>query len=209
MKTIEIQLFKFSELSEDAKQTAINNYRNKGYDNQHYFEEIISSVKSVCALFNLKTGNQYDYLRSSHIDDNILELKGERLYKYIINNFYSSLFTPAYIGSKDRAIKGNQFIYKVRKDYKGEPYTQIFSKLKTDNSCTLTGVCYDNDILQPVYDFLLKPAKDTTFEDLIKDIERAITKTFSNTEDWLNSEEFISEELENNEQDFTEDGTIY
>lgn len=209
MKTIEIQLYKFSELSEDAKQTAINDHRNKGCNSQFYFDEIIGSVKAVCDLFNLETGGEWSDLRTSLIDDAILEIKGERLYKYIINNFYNSLFSPVYIGSMDKSINGRQFIYKVRKNYKGEPYTQIYSKLKRDNSCTLTGICYDNYILQPVYDFLLNPDKNTTFEDLINDIGTAISKTFSNTEDWVNSDEFIIEELEANQYEFTEDGEMY
>ncbi len=75
-----------------------------------------------------------------------------------------------------------------------------------DNSCVLTGVCYDQDILQPIYDFLKLPGKTTTFEDLIKDIENAISQTFRNNEEWVNSTEYITETIEANEYEFTKDG---
>jgi len=207
MRTIRIKLYKFNELSESAKEKAIEDYRNKS-DYNDYSEEITESVKAVIELFNLKTGRSWDDIRTSHIDDSILELKGVRLYKYIENNYYNDLFTPKYIGSKDRKITGKQFIFEARKDHKGNDYTMIFSKLKRNNSCPLTGVCYDNDILQPVYDFLKKPSKDVTFEDLIRDIEGAITKCYRDNEEWVNSDEYITETIEANEYEFTKDGKL-
>lgn len=62
------------------------------------------------------------------------------------------------------------------------------------------------DILQPVYDFLEKPNTSTTFEDLMNEIESAISKTFQQNEEWVNSDEYITEQIESNEYDFTKDG---
>lgn len=205
MRTIRAKVYKFNELSNEGKEKAIERYRNKdNYDGN--FDEIEESVKKVVELFNLKTGR--NDIRTGHIDDSILELKGVRLYKYIVNNYWSELFTPTYIKSVDRELRCKQFICEVNKDYKGNPYTMLFSKIKTDNSCVLTGVCYDNDILQPVYDFLKMPDKTTTFADLISDIEGAITKTYSNEEEWINSDEYIQEQIEANEYEFTADGRM-
>lgn len=205
-RTVRTKVYKFSELSEQAKENAIEQFRNHNYDNQHYYDEIIASVKAVVDLFGLKTGNrQWSDLRHSHIDDTILQLSGVRLYKYLVNNYYSYLFTPKYIKSIDRPVKWKQFICKVNKGMKGE-YTILYSKQKTDNCCVLTGICYDNDILQPVYDFLARPDKSTTFEDLINAIEGAISQTFDNTEEWLNSDGFIKDEIEANDYEFTQDG---
>jgi len=207
MKTIRIKVYSFNELSNESKQIAIENYRNKGYnDGSFYAEEIISSVKKIADVFNLKLGRTYSDIRKSNIDDNILQLTGARLYKYIVNNYYNELFTPTYLKSFDRAIRCKQFICKIHKDYKGNEYTQLFSKIKVDNSCTLTGVCCDNDILQPVYDFLKKIDTSLTFEDLINEIENAISKCFESNEEWVNSDEFITEEIENNDYQFTKDG---
>ena len=208
MRTIRTKIYKFSELSKEVKEKAIENYRRSS-NNDFDYSEIQESVKAVIELFNLKTGRTWDDIRTSHIDDSILELKGVRLYKYIINNYYDSLFTPKYIGSKDRKITGKQFIFEVHKDYKGNDYTLILSKLKRDNSCPLTGVCYDNDILQPVYDFLKMPYNTVTFEDLIREIESAITKCYRDQEEWTNSDEYIQETIEANDYEFTRNKNRY
>lgn len=210
MRTIRTKVYQFSELSESAKQKAIEQYRNNEHYNQHYFDEIIESVKAVCELFNLKTGREWSDIRTSHIDDSILELKGVRLYKYLVNNYYGQLFTPKYIKLINRRVNWKQFICKVRKGLNGE-FTQLYSKNITNNypNCALTGICYDDDILQPVYDFLKRPDLSMTFEDLMQGIESAINKTFRDTEEWLNSDEFITDEIEANEYEFKVDGTRF
>lgn len=214
MKTIRTKVYQFSELSKEAKKNAINQWRNRESNNQFYYDEIIDSVKAVLELFNLKTGREYTDLRYSHIDDNILELSGVRLYKYIVNNYWSSLYKRKFLGSigdnrviKHRMSKTN--FYDMSKGARVNSSNFIYSNIQFDNSCTLTGVCYDMDILQPVYDFLKRPDKSTTFEDLINSIESAISKTFDNTEEWLNSDEFIADEIQANEYDFTKDGKLF
>lgn len=209
MKTVSINLFKFDELSEDAQQIAIDEERNSERYLQHYFDEVTDSVKAVLNLFDLKTGRTYSDVKTSHIDDAILNLSGVRLYKYLVNNYYNSLFTPQYKGLRNRAIRGKQMIFEVRKGSNGNEYTQIYSKLRRSCDCPLTGVCYDMDILKPVLDFLKRPDKGTTFENLISETECAIRKTYENTEDWLSSDEFIKEDLQTNGIEFTEDGNRY
>lgn len=208
MRTIEIKLYKFSELSERAKQKAINNHLNN-IDGSHIYDEIKQSVDKLCDLFNLKTGNQYDDLRHSHIDDDILNLSGVRLYKYLVNNYWNELFKPKYLKCIDREIKAKQFICKVNTNHKGNKYTMLYSKYLKSSSCVLTGMCFDDDILKPVYDFINLPDKNTTFEDLINSIENAISKVFRDTEEWISSSEYLIEEIEANEYDFTEDGNIF
>ncbi len=128
MRTIRTKVYQFSELSEQAKETAINWYRNGSDDNQIYFGEIIDTVKKVAELFDLKFGREYTDIRTGHIDDNILELSGVRLYKYLINNYYNSLYTPKYIKMIDRELKCRQFICKIGTGRDGNKYTQIYSK---------------------------------------------------------------------------------
>jgi len=211
MKTIRTKVYQFNELTEKAKEVAINWYRNSNDDGYLYSDEIIESVKAVCELFNLKTGREWSNIRTSHIDDNIMELKGIRLYKYIVNNYWNSLFKRKYLGCigdnrviKHRMSKTN--FYDMKKGARVNSSNFIYSNIQYDNSCTLTGVCYDMDILQPVYDFLEKPNTSTTFEDLMNEIESAISKTFQQNEEWVNSDEYITEQIESNEYDFTKDG---
>ena len=216
MKTVQINLYSFNELSNEAKETAINAVRNRNDNNQFYFDEIIESVKKLADVFNLKFGREYTDIRTSHIDDNILQLQGLRLHKYIVNNYYNELFKAKYLKSggvidtkkpfhrmmKQRLIEANC-------PNKGKYSISYYSNTAKDNSCVLTGVCYDNDILQPVYDFLARPDKTETFESLINSIESAIQKCFDNTETWLNSDEFTIDEIEANDYEFTIDGNIF
>ena len=55
MKTIELQLYKFDELSEDAQEYAISNYRNKGQ--YHWIDEGIDSIKAFCDHFGVNLKN--------------------------------------------------------------------------------------------------------------------------------------------------------
>jgi hypothetical protein len=209
MKTIEIKIYSFNELTEEAKQTALNEYRENTHDD-FYSYEVTESVKKVIELFNLKTGNYYSDIRTGHIDECILQLAGARLYKYLINNYFTDLFKPEYIKTIDGYKKWQKLYFcKYFTGMNGDR-THIYSKWKKwDNSCTLTGVCYDNDILDPIYEFLKKPTEKTTFQDLMEEIGWNIAKTYDNVEKWVNSEEYITETIEDNEYDFHEDGTRY
>lgn len=208
-RTIRTRVYKFNELSEQAKKVAIENYRSQDGNNSHYFDEITDSVKAVGELFDLKFGRSYSDVRTGHIADDLLNLSGIRLYKYLMNNYYSFLFTPKYIKLFHSVKNWKPFICRVKKSHKGDSYTQVYSKNFVNNDCPLTGVCYDNDILQPVYDFLKKPDKSTTYDDLLEEIESAIESTYRSTEKWLNSDEFIKDEIQANDYEFTKDGKLF
>jgi hypothetical protein len=47
MRTIRTKVYQFSELSKAAKENAICQYRNSERYNQHYFDEVIESVRAV------------------------------------------------------------------------------------------------------------------------------------------------------------------
>ena len=208
MKTIEVKIYSFDELTETAQQNAINHFRQI-QDFSFEFEEIISSVKKLIEVLNLKGGDTYANLKYWHIEDEILQLSGVRLYKYILNNYGYALFKPKYLKRIDKAVNYKQFICKQHKDHKGNIYTQLYSKYKITDSGVLTGFCYDDDILKPVYEFLKNPCKYTTFEHLIQDIENAISKTFQDAEEWLNSDEYIINMIQANGYEFTEEFKLY
>lgn len=214
MRTVTQTIYTFSELSETAKQYAIEQHRNKGYDNSHYFDEITNSVKAAADIFGLKFGREYTDLRFSHIDDNLLELSGVRLYKWIINNHYSDLFKRKYYGSFGDnkpfihpCVKVNR--YDTKKGARVSSSNFYYSRIQFTDGGVLTGVCYDDDILKPIYDFLKKPSSNTTLEDLFKEMESAIEQTYRECEEWINSDEFIADELEANGYEFTEEGETF
>lgn len=193
MKTIEIKLYKFAELSEEAKQTAIDNYRYQ--DNDDFWEtDRLASYKAA--------KNIYDDLHN--IQE---EIKGARLVAWIENNL-SHLWMNTNVISKhaDGKIKNSYFAYKYHNPIKYR-LSKIFKTNNLDN-CPLTGICYDFDFLQPIIDFLREPDKHTTNLNLkMPSYEEVAQKDF----DWMNTDEYIIEEIQNRHEgeEFTEEGEIY
>lgn len=215
MKTIEIKLFKFEELNEEAKRKAIEQERENVHTDFIY-DEAHETVKKFNNLFGTSEGRN-SWLES-HIDafeHNVLELKGLRLRKYILNNFGSGLFKGRYKGKLVDTFADGTKIPKSDKHPIGKRHVKRYSKaLKDDTCCVLTGVCYDNSLLQPMYEFLewkLRPDynKDLDLEDLIKDCFKSLEDSIESEIEYLHSDEGIIESIEAKEHDFTEEGLIY
>ena len=209
MKTITIQLYDFNELSEESKQNAISEYLKKGYnDSEFNYQEAHESVEKFIDIFSIRNSNnswlEFSYL---NLDDDILELSGIRLYKYIINNYYSDLFKPVYIKSYDKHFNHKRAKNKTYKN--GNIASFFYSNLKVSNSCVLTGVSWDDDLLAPIYEFLEKPCKHTNFNDLIKSCFESLRISLEKSDEYYTTDEFVSEELQINNYQFTKDGLIY
>ena len=202
MRTIETKAYTFSELSEQAKRTALNSVREI---DDFYDEDIINSIKAITELFDIKTGNEWADFRAGHIDDDILGLSGVRLLKYLVNNYWHSLFKGKHYSLWSKTeVSYKHYKYNFKEGY--PVLKSRRSKVMFNNDCTLTGVCYDNDILKPVYDFMQSPCNHTTFKDLIQEMGDAAYQCFIDAEDWVNSEEYLTETIKANEYEFTEDG---
>lgn len=207
MKTIEIKLYKFDELSEAAQQKAINNER-ENLDHQFIYDDAYSTVKEFNLLFDTEEGrNSWLDCRTENIKDEVLDLKGFRLQKYIWNNYKNQLFKGKYYSlwsKKEKSYKHYKEGYPVLKSRR--------SKVLKDYSCVLTGMCYDNDILSPIYDFLEKrdfANCSTNFQELLNGCFYEIKKTIENEIEYRESDEAIKEEIQDQDQDFTENGKIY
>lgn len=186
-KTIRTKVYAFNELSDEAKQVAIENYRARGGDDGDYYSsEITDSAQAMCNAMDLEIGRTYADVYTSSYWENAEGLSGARLAKWIVNNYSNVLFRPKYLGH----VKGKAH----------------YSRCQTDNSCVLTGVCYDDDILAPIYDFLTRPEKQYSLDMLMNDMSFAIKKTYEHAIEYVNSDGYISDMLEANEYLFTKDG---
>ena len=76
MKTIEVNLYTFNELSENSKKNAIQNYIDSKLFTEFDDNEILKSFKEAKEI--------YDSLEN--IEG---EIKGARLYTWLINNVYN------------------------------------------------------------------------------------------------------------------------
>lgn len=214
MKTKTINVYTFDELSEEAKQKAIDNYRNSGMD---YFwgNDNEKTLNEFAGIFPITINNwQYGGCRGDinfHMtcDDEIIELKGIRLLKYLYNNYEHWLFKGKYYQSfcceKEKDIKHHPRL-KNEQLSNGKYFQSYYSKLQKDTCCVLTGYCIDDDILNPIYEFLKKPTDNINFEDLMQDCLDSWIKACSDDYEYQQSDEAISEHLEANEYEYDETG---
>lgn len=212
MHVVKTEIFDFNELSEDAKEIAINEIRNT-QDNIFMYDESYKTVKEFNEVFNIKEGSR-SWLDFSldKVSNDLLQLKGLRLRTYLINNFgywiYKKLWMKSFVS--DKQIKHKRVISK--EDNKGNFYNSYYSGIQKNNSCVLTGMCYDNEILKPIYDFIDNYKQDaknydfTDFEDLIKYCFHNLKKCLDSEEEYMYSDKGVIEEINNNDYYFTKDG---
>jgi hypothetical protein len=207
MRTVRTKVYSFEELSEEAKQVAINHQRNN-VETNFIYDESYKTVKAFIELFNLKEGNR-SWLDANftNVESDIQNLKGFRLQKYLWNNFGHGLFKSKYYSlwsKKDITYEFYEDGYPVLKSR--------YSKVFKDNSCVLTGMCYDESILQPVYEFLLKRDFSNctiNFYRLINDCFNKLEEAIESEIDYRNSDEAIEEDLLESDNEYTKSGNIF
>jgi hypothetical protein len=204
MKTVAINLYSVNELDETAKQRAFQDYCGSdqyfsGDDNKntlYEFERIFPvKIKSwEYGFCNSYINFEFDTYEN---EQEIKELSGVRLLKYIINNYYEYLYSP-----KTFTKIG---IYLVGKENKKRKSKIIFQK---DNS-KLTGYYMDEEIIDPIYKYLEKPNKYTSFYDLMNDCLQSWLVACNKDFEYAYSEEAFIEDSEANERLYFESGKLY
>jgi len=207
MKTIEVNIYEFSELSEEAKERVINKFRDDNYNNPYFINEVNDSFEKFADLFSIDWRNidyeePYRNEYSIKLDADIKALSGQRLATYIWNNYKGDIFKGKYYSLWSKKEKS----YKHYKE--GYPaLKQRYSKIQLDNSCILTGVCYDDDLLMPIYDFLNKPTS-VDFETLLNDCIYSLCHSVSSEIEYSNTDQAIIETIEINDYEFSGEGEI-
>lgn len=196
-ETVEYKVYKFNELSQEAQKTALENYRSRGFE---YFwasenEDTLKAFKEVFPV----TVIDWEYGYRNYInfemtcDGDIADLAGIRLLKYLYNNYGDVLFKRKYIGHLENR----------------EKFTPVYSRCQKENSCVLTGYCIDDNILDPIYNFLKNPTNNITFEDLMGDCLNSWVKACDEDYQYQLSDEAIAEHFEANDYEFLENGENY
>lgn len=206
--TTTIQAFTFDELSEQAKQNALDELRDQEPTSFHY-DEAKKSVDEFCARFNFRTGNRSWLDLGGHsFDDDILNLSGIRLRTCLLNNFDDVLFERKYRKSYSSDTRPTFHPMRHAKQSKdGKFWVTIRSNFKTDSCCPLTGVCYDEDLLQPIREFIKKP-DSRNIEDLISEGLETLRNSLEREDEYMKTDEYLIERIEANEYEFTEDGEL-
>lgn len=199
MRTETINIYKFSELSEDAKQKALNDYE-PFIDAD--LSDIVSVLKKGLNELNAELSNwsisalpdRGDFIKIK-FPDHAENIEYTRLISYIYNNYYKLLYRPKQLGVYTKL--GEDGIYKR------------FSKIQyIQTDCPISGICYDYDFLQPIYDFLGCP-KNITLEELIQDCADNLIKAMHRQAEYLYSDKGKEEDIDSQGLEFHEDGTQY
>lgn len=194
MKTIEITLYKFDELSSEAQQNAIDKWRET--DTEYFFShDNEASLKAFTDIFPIQVRDfSYDaYSHSERVlysgEADYQTLSGPRLVAHIQNN-YGHVLYPA----KVYRLKSG----KTRK-----------SRILKDTEMVMTGYYMDNHLLDPIYDFLKSGDKNTDFEDLLSSCIYEWGKACQADCHYQQTAEYIKETIIANEYDFTSEGELY
>lgn len=202
MRKIGVEIFKYEELSDRAKNRAYNNYvANFDYpwndDNQ-------ASLDKFCYYFDVKIKDMridYAYQRCDftlNVDEQVEELKGLRLHTYIMNNYYDYIHKGRYYSVGH--YENGKYQYKCR-----------YSKVIPSRDCVLTGYCMDDEILGTMYKFIDYPTEfdsDITLYDLIDMCLDDYMKAVNDDYESMISEEYFIEKVKEEDIDFYEDGEV-
>lgn len=207
-ETITREIFTFEELSPEAQAKAIQDYRGKGIDTAHNWDEARQSVSAFCDLFDCKTGRDSWLDIIAHDSETRHDLTGQRLRTYLINNYPSAFYERKYRNSFHRAEKPTtpHRMRQVKPWSRGGYWVTLRSNFETESSCPFTGVCYDEDLLQPLKEFIKQP-DGRTFEQLVSEAGESLRISLESEDDYRNSDEGIAEDIQAQDLEFLEDGT--
>lgn len=149
MKTVTV--YQFSELSEPAKKRALSVTRNIVAQEHFWLDEWRETLKRFCSIFPVKwkSFGGGDIRYESLVDPQTNDMRGIRLLKYIVNNYWHEIYKPKYIG----------YLRGARRP--------VYSKCQWESCCPLTGYCADDVILEPIIEFLKKPRNNVSLSDIL------------------------------------------
>lgn len=190
-------LFRLNELTESSKDTAYTEWL-KGFVYMDAHDNRVT-LTAFAEIFDLNiTDWQYDTcgyhyrfaMRSRNFDED--QMKGVRLYTYIMNNYWHLLFQPRiYSKSFPNALKRTSRI------------------LFKETDCALTGYCADIYILRPLLEFLRKPDEHISFASLMNNCLDSFFSFCHDDIEYQSSEDAFEQDCEMNGSEFCENGTIF
>ena len=201
------KVYKYDELGESARDKARDKFRDWNATDYLAHDDNNNSLVAFCDLMGLDNwdysyGSYPSYIKAEleciDYDDDIKELTGLRLLKYIRNNY------------EDLLLKGK--FYSIGKYTDGKySYKHRYSKITKDwKDCSLTGYCPDYSLCEPLFNYINEFTLDDvrTLEDIMQECLEAWLSDVE--KDWENtlSDEYIVENIEMNDYWFTVDGTL-
>lgn len=196
MRILQTKVYKFDELSEEAKEKAREWIRETNNQDSYPLDEMMGSLKALfeAAHLAIRDYSIGGYNRDNYVKFDMVEttkeLTGKRAIAWLENNLISGLrITPSQFKAKQKAYMSYGDAYRI-------------GKVKP---CPLTGVCYDEDLLEA----LQKAVKDgETLNDAVKSLADVVGNMAKKEYEYQNEDEQIDETIRSNDYEFTVDGKV-
>ena len=235
MKEITIRLYDYDELSPEAKERALEEWRSE--DVEHFWgrevEDTLDKLQKELGIAVSRWeysphGHDSGIIRFPRYDDDQLALAGRRAQAFLWNHFDHLIMQPRrkwYSKNQDGRVDLSGCLYCGDGWENMRRTSKIFFDRTYDGTCPLTGVCFDNDALDPLGYFCFGVEWDETARtramipqskrarwastpvaDVLRDCVDALLQ--SAQDDWNSqfTEEYFSEYARNNEFSFDESG---
>ena len=204
MRTVTItkDIYSFDELTEEAKQAAIESFRNDPYI-LAWQDESLETVKAIAKKMNWDYSvYTYDGISVSVsfdvIDCDIENLTGRRAYAYIENNYIKAAQEP-------KTYWLHNVIYcDGRKNWTRK------SKINfTIDNCPFTGYCMDCCFSEAWKEWKNKFTVNSSVLEFVDLVADRLSKDWTDDNEYQISDEGISETIRANDYEFTVDGDLY
>lgn len=205
MYTKTISIYSFDELSEEAKEKALNEYR-KGITEIFWMYEIVESLKGLfekCHGVTLKDwslGDCQSWLRVSFDHDEIGDFTGKRAMSWIENNLLVNIRYQYGISHIKERVWKHECIKSIN-----QIDGSFINNAGTIKSCPFTGYCADDDFLQ---DLISEVKQGTDLKTAFEGLAVTCQKLIQNEMEYQQSEEYIKEHFEMNNCEFDEEGNL-
>lgn len=179
MKTITVPLFSYSELSPDAQKRVVSRIAE---NEEVDFSEMSESLKALCEACNLRL---VDYQYGAYCRNHKVKVSGNA--EYLEGRKALAWFLQILIQH-------------------GYPRPARFAEMTFPGVCGFTGVCYDDDLAETLRKSLLDGADvGMAFDSLSYTLNRMAESEL----EYLQSEEWILETLDQSAEIYTEEGDEY
>lgn len=206
MKEIKVNLYRFDELSDEAKENAIEKARERNCN--WYWDMVSEEINALSDIaYTMGADKKVDYEFStcspSHIEfsfgDIADDLKDIRALKYIYNNFIAPFVKGKYYSTNGKYING-KYTYKKR-------YSKAIKEFSSVSGLYIDFVVHD------VYlEYINNIRNHVSFSvaDFIEDVEDRLCTTILEAAEGYDSDEAWNERLLDDDREiYNSDGTIY
>ena len=192
-------VYQFNELSDEAKDKAIENYRQDGFDYE-WWNYIFEDAKRMGALMGITVDNIYFSGFSSQGDGACFE--GSYEYQ---KGSVKAIREETGDSDKDLTAIAKGLQAEQRRNFYGLSASVKQRGHYNHEFCTEIDV-QDNRDNAP---WQASDEVEEAFKDLLRDFMRWIYRSLSREWDYMNSDEQITEMIEANEYEFLENGRMY